>query len=145
MAACPLTRRYAGACPASVCGEAEVRLPSLGLAVAFNSRVRAPDEWFLDDSDDLGRVVAAIRSVGGFSDPVVAAAALSVRVARAQGFAEGNKRTGLLLARWVLDRNGVDGSELIPPDDRRFAGLLVKAAAGRDVEAEAVSLLLSRR
>lgn len=69
---------------------------------------------------------------------------LACRLTRAQGFTEGNKRTGLLLARWILDRNDIDGAMLLPPDDRGFAGLLVRAASG-SVEDEAVALLRRRR
>lgn len=79
------------------------------------------------------------------NDPVEAAAVLACRLSRAQGFAEGNKRTGLLLARWVLDRNDVDGATFLPPDDREFADLRVKAASGLDVEDEGVALLRQRR
>ncbi len=56
--------------------------------------------------------------------------------ARAQGIAEGNKRTALLLARWLLDRNGIDGSVVLPPNDLTLGRLLVQAAAGADVEAD---------
>lgn len=63
---------------------------------------------------------------------------------RAQGFGEGNKRTALLLARWLLDRNGLDGSEVIPRDDQEFADLLVGAAAGGDVKAEMKALFQRR-
>jgi prophage maintenance system killer protein len=61
-----------------------------------------------------------------------------------QAFGEGNKRTALLLARWLLDRNGVDGAAVLPPD-REFGDLLVRAAAGNDVESEIVALLVARR
>ena len=49
------------------------------------------------------------------------------------------------MAKWILDRNGQDGAFLLPPEDRRFADLLVKAAVGQGVEAELVDLLQSRR
>jgi prophage maintenance system killer protein len=77
-------------------------------------------------------------------DAVEAAAVLVYRVTRAQAFGEANKRTALLLARWLLDRNGLDGSAIIPPDDRRLADLLIKAAAGRDVGDELLLLLRER-
>lgn len=114
--------------------------PSLSLAVAINSAVRQHDEWF-DEPDDLDRIERAIGAIESIDDPVKAAAVVACRVARAQGFTEGNKRTGLVLARWVLDRNGVDGGALLPPDDRQFADLLVRAASGIDVEDQAVALL----
>ena len=37
------------------------------------------------------------------------------------------------------------GGSTLPPDDREFADLLVKAASGLDVEDEAVILLRRRR
>jgi hypothetical protein len=44
----------------------------------------------------------------------------------------------------VLDRNGFDGSKLIPADDRELAGLLVNAASGMHVEREIVALFRER-
>src|SRR5260370_15215000 len=113
------------------------------MAVEFNRVVRGEDEWF-DDPDDLDRVQGALSAIDSLEDPVEAAAVLAYRVARAQGFAEGNKRTALLLARWVLDRNGVDGAVLIPPEDRQIGDLFVKAASGLDVESEFICLLRIR-
>jgi len=121
-----------------------LKRPTLALAVAVNRAVREQDEWF-DEPDDLDRVERAIAAIETIHDPVEAAAVLACRLTRAQGFTEGNKRTGLLLARWLLDRNDVDGAMLLPPDDREFADLLVKAASGHDVEDEAVALLRRRR
>jgi prophage maintenance system killer protein len=63
----------------------------------------------------------------------------------AQAFAEGNKRTALLAAKWILDRNGIDGDRLIPTDDLVLADLLVQAASGSDVETAVVELLQRRR
>jgi len=121
-----------------------LRRPSIEIAVAINRAARREDEWF-EDPDDLGRVRSALAAIEAVEDPVAAAAILAFRVARAQGFVEGNKRTALLLARWVLDHNGIDGSAVIPADDRTFADYLVKAASGIDVENEIVSLLTARR
>jgi len=121
-----------------------LRRPSLDLAVAINRAVREHDEWF-DEPDEFDRVQRALAAIDAIDEPVEAAAVLACRVARAQGFTEGNKRTGLLLARWVLDRNGVKGTALLPPDDRQFAEFLVKAASGLDVEDQAVALLDRRR
>ena len=120
-----------------------MRRPPLALALAVNRVVRQRDEWF-DEPDDVERVQKALAAIADIDDPVIAAA-LAYRLTRAQAFGEGNKRTALLLARWVLDRNGVDGSRLLPPDEREFADLLVKAASGRDVEDELIALLNSRR
>ena len=60
------------------------------------------------------------------------------RIRPTQGFTEGNKRTALLLAKWTLDNNGRDGRQIIDPDDRELADLLVKAASGQDVESDIV-------
>ena len=121
-----------------------LRRPSLEVAVEINRAVRAKDEWF-NDPDDIDRVERALDAIAHLADPVEAAAVLAYRITRAQGFAEGNKRTGLLLARWILDHNGLDGSQFIPSDDGPFADLLVKAASGADVERELINLLGSRR
>ena len=120
-----------------------MKIPSLELAIAVNHAVRENDEWF-DEPDDLERVERALAAAAGIEEPVRAASVLASRVARSQGFTEGNKRTALLLARWILDHNGVDGARLLPADDRRFADPLVKAASGGDVEAEMIDLLLER-
>lgn len=112
--------------------------------MAFNHAVRAQDEWF-NEPDDLDRLRSALSSIDGLDDAVVAAGVLAFRVTRAQAFGEGNKRTALLLARWLLDRNGIDGGRVLPPNDFEFAHLLVKAASGLDVEDEIVALLNSRR
>lgn len=120
-----------------------MKIPPLGLAVAINHAVREDDEWF-DEPDDLERVARALATIDGLDDPVAAAGIVAFRVARAQGFAEGNKRTALLLARWVLDHNGGDGARLLPPDDREFAVLLGAAASGSDVEGKIVALLSER-
>ncbi|MHB1928120.1 MAG: Fic family protein [Acidimicrobiales bacterium] len=118
--------------------------PTLALAVALNQAVRAEDEWF-DEPDDLERLQRALEANDEIEDPVTAAAVVAFRVARAQAFAEGNKRTAFLLARWLLDRNGQDATTLLPPDDRQAAGLLVRAAAGSDTQDQLIRLLQSRR
>jgi prophage maintenance system killer protein len=120
-----------------------LKRPTIALVVAINRAVRADDEWF-DEPDDLDRVAAALNAIDGIEDPVVAAGVLAARLARSQAFGEGNKRTALLVARWVLDRNGQDGAAFVPPDDFALARLLVEAAAGRNVEGEVVALLQSR-
>jgi prophage maintenance system killer protein len=111
-----------------------LKRPGLRLAIEINQRVRSNDEWF-DEPDDLDRVESALRSIDDLDDPLAAAGAIAFRVTKAQGFAEGNKRTALLLARWILDNNGLDGRQIIEPDDRELADLLVHAASGRNVEA----------
>lgn len=118
--------------------------PSVDLAVTINRALRQPDEWF-DEPDDLDRVSRAISAIDHIDDPVEAAAVLGYRVARAQAFGEANKRTAILLARWVLDRNALDGSRLLPAEDRDTANLLIRAASGHDVEAALVDLLRARQ
>jgi prophage maintenance system killer protein len=113
------------------------------LAIAVNRSVRADDEWF-DEPDDIERLRQALSAVDSIQDAAVAAAVIAYRVTRAQAFGEANKRTALLLARWTLDRNGLDGTAVIPPDDFPLAGLLVKAAAGTDVEAQLIATFVER-
>jgi len=117
--------------------------PTLELAVAFNRLARQDDEWF-DEPDEFDRLQRALEVLDSIDDPITAAAVVAYRVAKAQAFGEGNKRTGFLLAKWILDRNGEDGAALLPPDDREFAALLVRAASGVDVEAEMVEVLRRR-
>ena len=121
-----------------------MRRPSVELAVAINEAVRESDEWFTD-ADELDRLRRAIDSIRDESDAIRAAAHLTFRVARTQAFGEGNKRTALLLARWLLDHNGEDGERVLPTDDQVLADLLVKAASDVDVESAIVDLLNSRR
>jgi prophage maintenance system killer protein len=94
------------------------------------------------------RALSSIDTVEGsidtVEDPVEAAALVAFRVARAQAFGEANKRTALALAKWTLDRNGLDGHQLFPAEDREVADLLIEAAAGRDVEAALFALLRAR-
>jgi prophage maintenance system killer protein len=106
--------------------------------------VRGQEEWF-EEPDDLDRVRRALSTIDTLDDAVDAAAVLAYQITRAQGFGEGNKRTALLLARWILDRNGEDGSRLLPSDDREFAELLIQAAAGADVHDAFMTLLRNRR
>jgi prophage maintenance system killer protein len=120
-----------------------LKRPSLDLAVAFNHSIRENDEWF-DEPDDLDRVGAALDAAGGIEDPIEVAATVAYRVARAQGCSEGNKRTAMLLAKWTLDRNGIEGERIIPPHDRELADLLVNAAAGLDVGIQILDLFRRR-
>lgn len=114
------------------------------MAIAINRLARQDDEWF-DEPDDLDRLRRALDAIDDVDDPITAAAVVAYRVARAQAFGEANKRTAFLLAKWTLDRNGQDGATVLPPDDLDFASLLVKVAAGLDVEHQMVELLRSRR
>lgn len=121
-----------------------MKRPSLDLAIAFNHSIRESDEWF-DEPDELDRVGAALEAAGGIEEPIEMAATVAYRVARAQGFSEGNKRTAMLLAKWTLDRNGIEGERIIPPNDRELADLLVNAAAGLDVGIQILELFRSRQ
>ncbi len=109
----------------------------------FNRAVCDDDEWF-DEPDDLDRVQTALAAIDELDDPIDAAAVIAYRIARAQGFAEGNKRTALLLAKWLLDRNGFEGERFIPPDDRVLGDLLVRAASGLDVGNAVANVFRSR-
>jgi prophage maintenance system killer protein len=121
-----------------------LKRPSLALVVAINGAVRKADEWFDDEPDDLARVKAVLGTAQAVDDPVVVAATLAFRLTRAQAFAKDNKRTALLVARWVLDRNGIDGARVLPADDRVLADLLVKAAMGVDVGPGILDIFVSR-
>ena len=120
-----------------------MKLPTIEHLTAFNYAVRTFDERFTEP-DEVDRVARSLASVVGIDDPVAAASTLAYRIARSQGFAEGNKRTALLAARWTLDRNGIDGARLLPADDWAFADLLVTASMGIDVRQEMSGLLESR-
>lgn len=117
--------------------------PTVRLAVAFNHATRHEDEWF-DEPDDLERLARALASIDELDDVVMAAGVLAYRVARAQAFGEGNKRTALLLSRWLLDRNGAEGERILPPEDRVVGDLLVRAASGVNVEDEIVRVYRAR-
>jgi prophage maintenance system killer protein len=117
--------------------------PTVEIAVAINHAVRHEDEWF-DEPDELKRLERALTSIDQIDDPIDAAAIVAFRVTRAQAFAEANKRTALLLGRWILDRNGLSGAKFLPADDRQVAELLVQAARGQDVEHQLVELLRTR-
>jgi prophage maintenance system killer protein len=121
-----------------------LNLPSLELIVAFNASVRHNDEWF-EEADDLDRIVRILDNLQTANDPIVAAAVATSRITRAQAFTEGNKRTALLVGRWILDRNDCDGGSMIPPDDFELANLLLDAARGADTDEKVVALFKFRR
>ena len=121
-----------------------MNLPSLELIVAFNASVRHGDEWF-DEPDDLDRIVRILNDLHSAIDPIVVAAMATSRITRAQAFTEGNKRTALLVGRWILDRNDFDGGSMIPRNDFELANLLLDAARGRDMDEKVVELFKSRR
>jgi hypothetical protein len=121
-----------------------LNLPSLEIIVAFNASVRHDDEWF-DEADDLDRIARILDDLQTAIDPIIATAVATSRITRAQAFTEGSKRTALLVGRWILDRNDLDGASMIPPDDFELANLLLDAARGADTDEEVVALFKSRR
>ena len=121
-----------------------MRLPSVGVVVAINASVRHDDEWF-DEPDEVDRIERLLEQVKIETDPIVAAAVAVARIARSQAFTEGNKRTALLVGRWILDRNGADGLRFIPEDDTKLASLLLSAARGVDESDHVKELFDSRR
>ena len=50
----------------------------------------------------------------------------------------------MLLARWILDNNDLDGHRILDPDDRQLADLLVQAASGKDVEGSIVDFFVGK-
>ena len=110
-----------------------LRLPTLRWVVFLNARVRSDDEWF-DEPDDVERVARVLLSVRqDAADAVDAASLLMARLARAQAFGEGNKRTSILAAQWIVDRN-LSAEDRFNLDDMEVADLLVQASVGVDVE-----------
>ena len=115
-------------------------LPSLDLVVAINAQLREPDEFF-DDEDDLDRVAQVLQRVENIADPVLLAAALMSRLARSQAFTEGNKRTALAVAHFVLTVNGLNPEAYLPPEDTQIRQCLGRAARGEDVEQEVIAAM----
>jgi len=118
-----------------------LRIPSLEVVVAFNHSIREVDEWF-DEPDELDRVERLLERLADETDPVVAAALSVSRLTQSQAFTEGNKRTAVLVGRWILDRNGLDGAKYIQENDVELAQFLLQAARGADVSREVVELRL---
>ena len=116
--------------------------PSLALIVIINTSVRDPDEFF-DDEDDLDRVERVLQASENISDPILLAGLLMSRLARSQAFTEGNKRTALAVAHFVLQANGYDPEKYIPPDDTRISDYLLLAARGDNVEQEIIGVMTS--
>lgn len=116
-----------------------LNLPSLAVICHINRSVRQPDEWFNepDDLERLRRVLARIAAERN-DDPLTVAGALISRIARAQAFGEGNKRTALLTGALLLDRCGIDDSIV---DSDQIGRLLVAASMGVDVETAVVAEL----
>jgi len=121
-----------------------LNFPRLELVVAINASIRHDDEWF-DEVDDLDRIEKIIGDLQSESDPLIAAAIATSRIARSQAFSEGNKRTALLVGRWILDHNGLNGIRIIPNDDLELANLLLKAARGENISQRIIALFESRK
>lgn len=107
--------------------------PTLDLIVGINASVRSPDEFF-DDEDDLYRVERILETLADVSDPVSLAGLLMSRLARSQAFTEGNKRTAVAVAYFVLETNGYSPEEYLPPHDVDITHYLLLAARGENVE-----------
>jgi prophage maintenance system killer protein len=114
------------------------------MVVAFNHPIRQDDEW-LNEPDELERIERLLEQLEDETDPVIASAHAVGRIARSQAFTEGNKRTALLVGRWILDRNGIDGLGVIPEQDTELGGLLLSAARGVDEDDKITQLFESRR
>jgi prophage maintenance system killer protein len=106
----------------------------------INRSVRDGDEWF-DDPDDLERVARVLASItDDGSDPIGVAGVLMARIARAQAFGEGNKRTAFVAAVLFLEDANLDGAIA---DSEEVRQLLVRASMGADIEAAMISALRS--
>ncbi|MHB8190412.1 MAG: Fic family protein [Ferrimicrobium sp.] len=114
--------------------------PSLDLIVAINASMRDPDEFF-DDEDDLDRVERVLQASENVSDPVLLAGVLMSQLARSQAFTEGNKRTALAVAHFVLLANGYVPEVYLPPEDTRISDYLLLAARGDNVEREIIGVM----
>ena len=112
--------------------------------MAINHSIRQDDEWF-DEPDEFDRIDRILTELQREKDPVTAAATAVGRIARSQASTEGNKRTALLVGRWILDRNGVDGRRIIREHDTELGHLLLSAARGIDETDHVVALFESRR
>lgn len=118
--------------------------PTLTLLVGINASIRRDDEWF-DEPDELRRIQRILDELAETEDPVIAAGLIAYRIAKAQAFSEGNKRTAVLASRWILDENQMDGLRFIPVNDLDLASLLLRAARGEDVGDQVLTLFESRR
>jgi len=123
-----------------------LRFPTLEEAIACNEAVRESSEVSTTaDDDDLDRVDRALRRAASQRDPIEAVASILYEITAAQGFYEGNKRTAVLLARWLIGINmSIEPDALIPPDDERLGDLLIATARGDDTYRALRELLIER-
>jgi prophage maintenance system killer protein len=112
-----------------------LNLPSTEVVAAIKRSVLHEDEVF-DEPSELDRISRILAGLANEDDPVRASALAASRIARSQAFAEGNKWTALLVARWILDRNGLDGKAIIPKSDLELANSLLRAARGEVVHSD---------
>ena len=112
--------------------------------MAISHSIRQDDEWY-DEPDELDRIERILTELQGETDPVIVADTAVGRIARTQAFTEGNKRTALLIGRWIPDRNGVDGLRFIPEHEIELGNLLLSAARGNGETEQIIPLFASRR
>ncbi|MGI8517342.1 MAG: hypothetical protein ACR2ME_03230 [Acidimicrobiia bacterium] len=73
------------------------------------------------------------------------AAVIAYRIARSQDFRKETSAQLCCLRGEYWTETGSKAQRFIPLDDRELAGLLVKAAAGADVQSDVTALFNSRR
>ena len=118
-------------------------IPTLDQIVAINTHVKYADEDFAEP-DDLKIVEDILNRASGINNPIDAASFLLARIAKAQAFAEGNKRTARCAAYLTLKANGVDPTKILPRNDIRLNELLVRASVGEDIHERVVTLMRGR-
>jgi hypothetical protein len=117
--------------------------PTLALAVAINRAARDAGEWF-NEPGVLERVEQALGSIDGIDDPVRAAGVLAFASLGPKGWPKATSAPG---SSWP-DGCWTATASTAPPcsrrNDRDLAELLIKAAAGTDVERQIVALIVRR-
>jgi hypothetical protein len=122
-----------------------LRRPTHHLAVAFNHATREEDEWFEEPDDGVDRsqrLLDAWEVVRGAGQcaccPHRELVPRTIRYASTAAASTGSSPAGCSTATALKWR-------FLPPDGREFGELLVRAAAGNDVESEVAALLVARR
>ena len=118
--------------------------PTLTLIGGIDDSIRGEDEW-LDERDELSRIQRILDEFAETEDSVIAAGLTTYLVAKSQQFLEGNMRTAVLAARWILDENQTDGLRSIQGNDLDLAGLLLRADYVKDVGDQVLAMYESRR